>query len=58
MVDGLSLVTTGGRKLKVSEVMTGIGRTFHEDLQWITSIDISVDNTLLAAVSTDRTMRV
>ncbi|KAG1868300.1 hypothetical protein DFJ58DRAFT_742688 [Suillus subalutaceus] len=45
-------------KLKVSDFMTGIVRTFHEDLRWITGIDISVDNMLLAGASTDRTVRI
>ncbi|KAG1886137.1 WD40-repeat-containing domain protein [Suillus subluteus] len=45
-------------RLKGSDFMTGIVRTFHEDLQWITGIDISVDNILLAGASTDRTVRI
>ncbi|KAG2744519.1 WD40 repeat-like protein [Suillus brevipes Sb2] len=48
--DGRWVVIAGGRSLKVSEVETGIVRTFDEgDL--IYCIDISVDSTLLAGAS-------
>ncbi|KAG2336883.1 WD40 repeat-like protein, partial [Suillus weaverae] len=43
-------VVTGGGKLKVSEVETGMVRTFHEG-NGITCIDISMDSMLLAGAS-------
>ncbi|KIK37621.1 hypothetical protein CY34DRAFT_810155, partial [Suillus luteus UH-Slu-Lm8-n1] len=45
--DGRWVVIAGGKGIKVSEVETGIVRTFHED-DWIFCIDISADSTLLA----------
>jgi WD40 repeat protein len=48
--DGRWVVIAGGRSLKVSEVETGIVRTFYEgDSIWC--IDISADSTLLAGGS-------
>jgi len=44
-------VVTAGWEVKVSEVETGIVRTFHEGDEWIICIDISVDSTLLAVAS-------
>ncbi|KAG1778447.1 hypothetical protein EV702DRAFT_1196436 [Suillus placidus] len=56
--DGRWVVTADGRKLKVSEVETGIVRTFHEG-DWINCIDISADSTqLLAGGSIDCTARI
>ncbi|KAG2073591.1 WD40 repeat-like protein [Suillus decipiens] len=43
-------VVTVGWHLKVSEVETGIVRTFHEDT-WIECIDISADSTLLVGAA-------
>ncbi|KAG2343950.1 WD40 repeat-like protein [Suillus weaverae] len=48
--DGRWVVAASGGCLKVSEVETGIVRTFHEG---ITCIDISTDSRLLASGSTD-----
>ncbi|KIK41073.1 hypothetical protein CY34DRAFT_227797 [Suillus luteus UH-Slu-Lm8-n1] len=48
--DGRWVVIAGGNGIKVSEVETGIVRTFHED-SWIDCIDISADSTLLAGGS-------
>ncbi|KAG2351020.1 prolyl oligopeptidase [Suillus weaverae] len=48
--DGRWVVTAVGGELKVSEVKTGIVRTFHKD-NWIDWIDISADSTLLAGAS-------
>ncbi|KAG2336882.1 WD40 repeat-like protein [Suillus weaverae] len=50
--DGRWVVTADGMELKVSEVKTGIVRTFHED-NWINCIDISADSTLLAGGSSN-----
>jgi WD40 repeat protein len=48
--DGRWVVAAGGRDgIKVSEVETGIVRTFREDYSWC--IDISADSTLLAGAS-------
>ncbi|KAG1779561.1 hypothetical protein EV702DRAFT_1194942 [Suillus placidus] len=49
-------VVTAGRKVKASEVETGIVRTFHEGLTC--QIDISADSTLLAGGSTDSKVRI
>jgi WD40 repeat protein len=48
--NGRWVVTAGGWGIKVSEVETGIVRTFDENL-WIDCIDISADSTLLAGAS-------
>ncbi|KAG2741934.1 TolB, C-terminal domain-containing protein [Suillus brevipes Sb2] len=48
--DGRWVVIAGEKGIKVSEVETGIVRTFHED-DWIRCIDISADSTLLAGGS-------
>ncbi|KIK45508.1 hypothetical protein CY34DRAFT_801589 [Suillus luteus UH-Slu-Lm8-n1] len=49
--DGRWIVIAGGiNGIKVSEVETGIVRTFHED-DWIRCIDISADSTLLVGAS-------
>jgi WD40 repeat protein len=48
--DGQWIVIAGGNGIKVSEVETGIVRTFYED-DWIYSIDISADSILLAGGS-------
>ncbi|KIK41657.1 hypothetical protein CY34DRAFT_805817 [Suillus luteus UH-Slu-Lm8-n1] len=48
--DGRWIVIAGYRNMKVSEVETGIVRTFHES-DWIFCIDISADSTLLAGAS-------
>ncbi|KAG2743107.1 YVTN repeat-like/Quino protein amine dehydrogenase [Suillus brevipes Sb2] len=50
--DGRWVVIAGKNDIKVSEVKTGIARTFHED-DWILFIDISADSTLLACASFD-----
>jgi WD40 repeat protein len=50
--DGRWVVIAGKKDIKVSEVKTGIVRTFHED-DWIYCIDISADSTLLACMSVD-----
>jgi WD40 repeat protein len=47
--DGRWVVIAGGKGIKVSEVETGIARTFHGD--GILCIDISADSTLLAGGS-------
>jgi WD40 repeat protein len=48
--DGRWVINAGGNDMKVSEVETGIVRTFHED-DFICCIDISADSTLLAGGS-------
>ncbi|KAG2341923.1 YVTN repeat-like/Quino protein amine dehydrogenase [Suillus weaverae] len=55
--DGRLVVTAVGGELKVSEVKTGIVRTFHKD-NWIGWIDISADSTLLAGASTNSKVRI
>ncbi|KAG2070939.1 YVTN repeat-like/Quino protein amine dehydrogenase [Suillus decipiens] len=50
--DGRWVATSTGKELKVSEVETGIVRTFNEG-DWIDCIDISADSTLLAGTSID-----
>jgi WD40 repeat protein len=50
--DGRWIVIAGEKGIKVSEVETGIVRTFHED-SWIYCIDISADSTLLAVGTFD-----
>ncbi|KIK41075.1 hypothetical protein CY34DRAFT_806488 [Suillus luteus UH-Slu-Lm8-n1] len=55
--DGRWVVIAGGKGIKVSEVETGIVRTFHEDF-WISCIDISADSTLLAAGGSPREARI
>ncbi|KAG2754870.1 WD40 repeat-like protein [Suillus brevipes Sb2] len=54
--DGRWVVIAGRNGIKVSEVETGIVRTFQED-DWIWCIDISADSTLLA-VGTHRKVRI
>ncbi|KAG2351001.1 YVTN repeat-like/Quino protein amine dehydrogenase [Suillus weaverae] len=55
--DGRWVVTAAGSELKVSEVETGMVRTFYKDNRnWITGIDISTDSTLLAGGLIDGTM--
>ncbi|KAG2743104.1 tricorn protease domain 2-containing protein [Suillus brevipes Sb2] len=49
--DGRWVAVAGGNGIKVSEVETGIVRTFHDS--WIYCIDISADSTLLAGASFD-----
>ncbi|KAG2742275.1 YVTN repeat-like/Quino protein amine dehydrogenase [Suillus brevipes Sb2] len=48
--DGRWVVIAGEKGIKVSEVETGIVRTFHGD-DWFYCIDISADSTLLAGGS-------
>jgi WD40 repeat protein len=50
--DGRRVVIAGDKGVKVSEVETGIVRTFHED-DWIECIDISADSTLLTGASSN-----
>jgi len=56
--DGRWVVTAVGRVLKVSEVETGIVRTFHDGFSWIDCIDISADSTLVAVGSMDSQVRI
>ncbi|KAG1731666.1 WD40-repeat-containing domain protein [Suillus occidentalis] len=53
-------VATGGDRaeLKVSEVETGIVKTFKGHSNWINCIDISADSELLASGSDDKTARI
>ncbi|KAG1779579.1 hypothetical protein EV702DRAFT_1277065 [Suillus placidus] len=55
--DGRWVVTADGGKLKVSEVKTGIVRTFHEGDR-INCVDISTDSTLLVGGSYDGEARI
>ncbi|KAG1886117.1 hypothetical protein F4604DRAFT_1917800 [Suillus subluteus] len=59
--DGRWVVTASGSgELKVSEVETGIVRTFLDEghFVWITCIDISLDSTLVAGGSIDSKVRI
>jgi WD40 repeat protein len=52
-------VVTAGWELKVSEVETGIVRTFHKGFStWISCIDISADSMLVAVGSIDSQVRI
>jgi WD40 repeat protein len=57
--DGRWVVTAVGGVLKVSEVETGIVRTFHDGFSsWIECIDISADSKLVAVGSIDSQVRI
>jgi WD40 repeat protein len=59
--NGRWVVTAGGSgELKVSEVETGIVRTFFDEghFVWITCIDVSLDSTLVAGGSIDSKVRI
>jgi WD40 repeat protein len=56
--DGRWVVTAVGGVLEVSEVETGIVRTFLDGFSWIDCIDISADSTLVAVGSIDSQVRI